>query len=96
MEQLHATIQHLEAKLIQLKERYVQQKLLIEQLQQENKQLHGTIALQKQKHPLIHKKATTPDILHQFTQAKNGDMKNQLEQYIKQISECIDFLDKLN
>jgi len=94
MEQLHATIQQLETKLIQLRERYVQQKLVIEQLQQENEQLRSTIALQK--HPLIHKKGKTKDILQQLTQVENGDVKKLLEHYIKQISECIDFLDKLN
>ncbi|MHB9147550.1 MAG: hypothetical protein ACYC2U_03905 [Candidatus Amoebophilus sp.] len=96
MEQLHATIQQLETKLIQLKERYAQQKLLIEQLQQENEQLRSTIALQKQQHPLIHKKGKIKDTLQQLTQVENGDIKKLLEHYIKQISECIDFLDKLN
>lgn len=96
MEQLHAHIQQLETKLIQLKERYIQQKLLIEQLQQENKQLHSTITLQKQQHPLIHEKGKTKVILQQLTQVEGDDMKKLLEHYIKQVNQCIDFLEKLN
>jgi phage gp29-like protein len=93
MEQLYGHIQQLENKLIQLKEKYVQQKLIIEQLQQENEQL----TLQKQQSPLIHKKGKTKAALEQLAHvASNDNIKDLLEHYIKQVTQCIDFLEKLN
>lgn len=92
MEHLHANIRQLAHKLTQLKDRYNQQQLLIEQLKQENEQL------KRLSQP---KQSTTPTYdlskLQGSSQQENEQRENMrelLDQYIQQIDQCINFLEQ--
>ena len=94
MEQLHANILELENKLIQLKERYGQQKLVIERLELENQELKKTILTQKL--PLTYNKQKINSILEQLNNQDDKDIKKVLERYIKHIEDCISLLENSN
>lgn len=97
MEQLDANIHQLENKLIELKEKYIQQKLTIQQLEQENAQLKNAVLLQKQQLPLGYDKQKINTILQQLTHQQEDQDKNKtLERYIKYIDQCIALLEKSN
>lgn len=94
MDQLHANILELENKLIQLKERYGQQKLVIERLELENQELKKTILTQQS--PSTYNKQKLNSILQQLNNQDDKDIKKVLERYIKHIEDCITLLENSN
>jgi predicted nucleic acid-binding Zn-ribbon protein len=96
IEQLHANIHQLESKLIQLKEKYEQQKSIIQKLEQENEQLKNTLEQRIQQPILGDEKQKINSILQNLAQQKDKDIKKVFERYIKHIDQCIALLEKFN
>lgn len=94
MDQLHANILELENKLIQLKERYGEQKLVIKRLELENQELKKTILTQQS--PSTYNKQKLNSILEQLNNQDDKDIKKVLERYIKHIEDCITLLENSN
>ncbi|OJW70739.1 MAG: hypothetical protein BGO68_04995 [Candidatus Amoebophilus sp. 36-38] len=96
MEQLHANIHELENKLVELKEKYIQQKSTIQKLEAENAQFKNAVLLQKQQRPLEYDNQKINIILQQLIHQPDKDIKKTLERYIKYIDQCIALLERSN
>jgi hypothetical protein len=92
MEQLHINISHLEHKLTQLKDRYEEQKGIIEKLQHDNERLKR-LSQQKQQNTFSYDAKKLQGGLSQFSQ-EEGSMRLAIEGYIQQIDQCIKYLEE--
>jgi len=92
MEQLHTNIQQLAHRLSELKNRYDQQKGLIEKLQQDNERLKR-LTQQKQQNTFTYDPQKFQGTLQQLSQ-EGGSMRLVIEEYIQQIDQCIQYLEQ--
>eukprot|EP01132_Coremiostelium_polycephalum_P000154 gene154-207_t len=93
---IHAFQQDLEDKLLQLKANYLQQKDLIVQLQQENRELKSAIEFHRSQPTLTEdKKGKINANLQKMSPANREDFKGLIAHYIAQISACIHLLEKI-
>ena len=96
MDQLHTIFQNLEKKLTQLRKNYLAQREEILILQQENEQLRSTITYKEQQTNFNSTKTEFQLVLKKILPEGEENIKKVLEEYIKQIDQCIEFLEKLN